>query len=180
MEVAMLSATLQAFAATLVIVAADPPPNADGSALKRIKKLGGIVTRDPERTGRPVIGIDLGGEPAVKDMSLEGLEEFTTLTGVGLACTGVTDAGLVRLGGLCRLRSLDLGQTAVTDAGLVRVGRLYALQYLNLADTKVTDAGLTHLRRLAQLRVLILRRTAVTDVGLGRLKLALPRVHVWR
>ena len=50
--------------------------------------------------------------------------------------------------GLRNLQSLDLCQTGVTDAGLQRLGGLKNLHSLNLKDTKVAGTGLKHSKRL--------------------------------
>ncbi len=67
---------------------------------------------------------------------------------------GATDAGLVHLQGLRRLKVLVLNNTEVGDAGLVHLQGLSQLQELWLAETQVTDAGLVHLQGLRQLQVL--------------------------
>ena len=42
---------------------------------------------------------------------------------------------------------VDLSATKVTDAGLVHLKRLTKLKYLNLRDTKVTDASVKKLQQ---------------------------------
>lgn len=54
----------------------------------------------------------------------------------------VTDATLVLLADLPRLRELTLNDAAVTDAGLATLARLPALETLRLARTQVTPEGL--------------------------------------
>ena len=51
--------------------------------------------------------------------------------------TQITDAGLVGLKGLVRLRKLNLMGTTVSDSGLENLGELNKLQELNLYRTKV-------------------------------------------
>ena len=57
-------------------------------------------------------------------MHLKGL---TSLFGISLMNTQVSDAGLVHLKGLTDLRYLDLSGTEVTDAGLVQLKGLTTL-----------------------------------------------------
>jgi len=83
---------------------------------------------------------------------------------------GITDAGLLHVAALTRLRSLDLSTDDVTDAGLAHLKGLTELQVLFLFDTQVTDAGLAHLKGLSSLRVLLLGDTDVTDAGLAHLE----------
>jgi hypothetical protein len=81
-----------------------------------------------------------------------------------------------RGGGLTRLETLSLDRTQITDAGLIHVSRLLKLRGLILEGDQVTDAGLRHLKPMRQLAVLNLRDT---QVGVVR---ALPRqldVVVW-
>jgi hypothetical protein len=54
----------------------------------------------------------------------------------------VTDATLVLLADLPRLRELTLNDAAVTDAGLATLARLSALETLRLSRTQVTPEGL--------------------------------------
>src|SRR5262249_47050285 len=86
-------------------------------AVKAIKKLGGKVTVDDKRPGKPVVGVNLGG-------------------------TKVTDAGLKELKELKNLRELNLGDTQVTGAGLKELKELKNLQGLDLSYGEVTDVGL--------------------------------------
>ena len=60
--------------------------------------------------------------------------------------TQVTDAGLVHLAGLTRLRELNLGETKVTDAGLEHLRGLNQLDSLHLAGSKVTSTGINGLQ----------------------------------
>jgi internalin A len=96
---------------------AGPGQADEAAAVKAIEKLGGNVTVDAKRPGKPVVG-------------------------VSLFFTQVTDAGLKELRELKSLTELDLGFTAVTDVGLKELKELKSLQTLDLSRTKVTDAGL--------------------------------------
>src|SRR5262249_8680903 len=89
----------------------------EAAAVKAIKKLGGLVTVEDKRAGKPVVGVDL---------------HFTK----------ATDTDMKELKELKSLQTLDLVGTAVTDAGLKELKELISLQWLNLGGTKVTDAGL--------------------------------------
>ena len=79
-----------------------------------------------------------------------------------LAGTGVTDAGLARVGVMCHLTRLHLQRTAITDAGLNQLAGLDELESLNLYGTAVTDAALETLKRLPKLRQLYLWQSKVT------------------
>ena len=86
----------------------------------------------------------------------------------------MTDAGLVHLKDLKRIKVLTLNDTRVTDAGLVHVRDLAQLEKLWLTGTYVTDAGLVHLKSLKWLKELDLKRTNVTAAGVAGLKKSVP------
>ena len=76
------------------------------------------------------------------------------------------------------LQGLDLSDTKVTDDGLVHLETLYALQWIDLKYTLVTDAGLEHLAKLTSLQDLYLTGTKVTDEGVKRLQAQLPKCEI--
>ena len=85
-------------------------------AIAAIKKLGGSVTLDEKKPGKPVIVVDLS-KTKVTDAELVYLKGLTNLQTLELSFTKVTDAGLVHLIGLTKLRSLFPGRTEVTGSG---------------------------------------------------------------
>src|SRR5215475_10522525 len=99
----------------------------EAAAVKMIEKLGGTVTRDDKRPGKPVVVVDLRG-------------------------TKITDAGLKELKELKNLQEVVLFRTAITDAGLKELKELKSLQWLHLGFTKITDAGLKKLKELKSLQ----------------------------
>lgn len=107
-------------------------------------------------------------------MHLQGLSKLRTLT---LWRTPVTDAGLIHLQGLSNLENLNLWETQVTGAGLVHLHGLSKLVTLHLHGSPVKDAELVHLQGLSFLEELNLNSTDVTDAGLEHLK-GMP--HLWR
>jgi Leucine-rich repeat (LRR) protein len=98
-------------------------------AIAAIEKLGGKVTYDPNRPGKPAIGVSFAG-------------------------TKVTDAGLKELPGLRNLTTLSLGDTKVTDEGLKNLAGLKDLSELDLSLTQTTDKGLKELAGLKNLAML--------------------------
>jgi hypothetical protein len=109
---------LTGFLSTLTL--AEPNP-AKEPAVAAINKLGGRVTLDEEKPGKPVIGVDL-------------------------TATKITDCGLVHLKGLTKLRLLFLTKTKITDSGLVHLKGLIGRRSLYLVRTNVTAAGVKKLR----------------------------------
>jgi len=112
------------------------------------------------------------------DLALLRRSRLTSLEGVSLDRTAVSDAGLRHLGNLTNLRYVNLSRTAVTDAGLAHLSGSTNLQELFLDGTAVTDAGLARLHGLTGLRMLGLTNARVSDVGVAELKRALPDLSV--
>ena len=108
--------------------------------------------------------------PVMTDAGLVHLRGLPKLRQLGLTHTQVTDAGLAQLEKLPELRILFVSETQVTDAGLVHLQRLKKLQAIGLYGNKITDAGLVHLRGLYELRWLNLGGTQVSDAGVLGLK----------
>ena len=151
-------------------------------AVAAIRRAGGIVTYDYERTvlgQKPgprwlvdFIGIDyldhvfhVSFRGNATDQVLAHVGGLSQLEWLALDGSAVTDSGLAHLHGLQNLRSLLLSKTYITDGGLRHIAELSNLSYLSLDKTAVTDAGLAHLERLTRLKNLELEGTRVTDAG---------------
>ncbi len=111
----------------------------------------------------------LRDNPRITDAGLVHLAGLRRLRGLFLEDTRIGDAGLAHVTGLSHLEFLDLDGTRVTDAGLAHLGGLHGLDTLSLNGTRVTDAGLAYLRDLPHLETLLLNETRVTDAGLEHL-----------
>jgi Leucine-rich repeat (LRR) protein len=81
-----------------------------------------------------------------------------------------TDTGLIQLEGLTRLTYLDLSKSGVSDVGIAHLKRLTGLQWLILKDCPISDAGLAEIRGLTHLVLLGLNGTRITDEGLVHLE----------
>ena len=78
-----------------------------------------------------------------------------------------------------QLKNFELRDSQVTDAGLVHLKGLTKLRELYLDETKVTDAGLEHLAGLTNLQKgLNLTLTQITDAGVAELQKALPNCDI--
>ena len=88
----------------------------------------------------------------------------------------LTDAGVLALAGLPRLRHLDLGGTAITDRALDVLRTLPALESISLWGTRVTDAGMGALGRCGALRSVNLSGTSVGDAAVRALA-GKPHLH---
>ncbi|CUG93811.1 receptor-type protein kinase, putative [Bodo saltans] len=92
-----------------------------------------------------------------------------------------TDAGLVRVSSLQRLRHLVLECCCkITDAGLVSIAGLQQLRHLDLTYCyRITDAGVVSIASLQQLRYLILGRcNKITDAGHASIALLQQLQHL--
>jgi Leucine-rich repeat (LRR) protein len=89
---------------------------------------------------------------------------------ISLASTQATDADLVHLKGLSRLRKLNLRGTQAGDLGLRNLGlERCALTDLELGNTTVSDVGLDAVASCVNLRRLGLGYTLVQGDGLAKL-----------
>jgi hypothetical protein len=100
-----------------------------------------------------------------------GDEYFHSVVCVGLdAERDQTDADLVHLARLRRLKLLYLGGGKITDDGLKHLKDLTDLRILILWGNPISGNGLKHLRGLTKLQYLDLASTQVTDGGLDDLR----------
>jgi hypothetical protein len=119
----------------------------------------------------------------IDDAGLYRLRRLRSLTFLSLRSARVTDAGLVQLRDLDRLRCLWLAwDPGIGDRGLAELALHHPqLEELDLTYTALTDAGLPYLRMLQNLRILSLAGTAVTDAGVDTLILLphIQRLDIW-
>ena len=111
-----------------------------------------------------------------------GADFFGHVTDVKLS-PNATDAILVHVGRLSRLKALDISgpwlnrsnprpnrsQLQVSDKGVENLNGLSELESLDLGNTEVSDDGLKHLKGLPKLKSLSLGNSQVTDSGLVHL-----------
>ena len=157
------------------------------AAAEAVKKAGGIARCEPTRLGRLLSDNSLGevvyasfsGE-TITDAALVHLQGLTRLRFLVIKGTKVTDAGLVHLQEMSQLELLALREGNVTGTGFGYIEGLHRLKFLVLNDTQVNDAGLVRLRALRQLQWLDIRDTKVTDKGVDELQRALPHCIIYR
>src|SRR5438045_4074984 len=89
------------------VARADDFDDLEDKAVARVEKLGGRVTRDEKRPGRPVVAVNLD-ELNGTDAALKELAAFPHLRKLSLRETDVTDTGLKELSPLKNLTTLDL------------------------------------------------------------------------
>ncbi len=111
--------------------------------LKKLTKLRRLVLTSPRTTDAGMAGLK-----ALPQLEALVLTRNDMRNGVEL----ISDAGLINLSQMARLRELDLSGSRITDAGLERLKGFHQLTKLNVSATAVTDAGLAHLTGLTELR----------------------------
>lgn len=156
----------------------DAQKASQANAIKTVKGIGGIAGRVANSTEAIDVNLSLLGKNVTDDnlQTLSGLEP--SLVWLNLSRTGISDAGLTKIGRHTRLRRLHLARTDIGDAGLASLKGLTGLQFLNLYGTNVTDAGLAHLAGMKDLKKLFVWQSKVTDAGVAKLKKALPGVTI--
>jgi hypothetical protein len=104
--------------------------------------------------------------PKVTDLGLARIASLHELEDLSLVNQrALTDAGLVALKALPRLKSVNLSGTKIGDAGMIHLGQCPSLQVLDLKNTDITDAGLVHLRGMRSLELVDVEGTAITQAG---------------
>src|SRR5262245_45719606 len=109
---------------------------AEDRAAQAVEKLGGRLTRDESKVGKPVSSVDLYGTDVTED-ALKELAPLTKLTRLNLSHTTTSDAATVHLASLKNLTALNLNFSKVTSAGLKNLAGLKKLSNLELRSTAV-------------------------------------------
>jgi hypothetical protein len=141
-------------------------PNGEpAEVIAEIEGLGGGVTRDETRSGKPVIEVVLYGNQFT-DAFLERLQVFGDLQMLVLFETRITDAGVPYLKALSKLQTVIVSWSPVSNAFLDRLRELPQLRSVRLNATLVRNDGLQRLARLSQLKSLALSRNPVSNSGM--------------
>jgi uncharacterized protein (TIGR03067 family) len=163
----------------LMILEPATDDDGDARAVSAIKKLGGVITRDDEAPGRPVVKVVFFRIP-VTNADLKTLTQLTELQTLGLMFSHVSDVGLKELARLKKLQWLDLTSSPISDAGLKDLAPLKGLQKLILRGCKrVTDAATKDLAVFEHLESLDLTGTQVSAAAVAELQKALPRCRIF-
>lgn len=137
-------------------------------AIINLEKAGGILIRDENRIGKPVIWIVFN--TPFDERVLSNLSALTTIESLWFQGTNISDTGMWYLGQVRTLRHLDIWGGAVSDVGLKNVRGLTRLERLTLYDLAISDDALQHLEALRALKTISFCRTKVTNAGLERLR----------
>lgn len=134
------------------------------TGLESLRELKRLEILDIHHTGRVNAGVP------ISDAGLVHLKDITKLRSLNLLGTDVTAEGLKHLTPLPMLESLALSGPRIVDAAVTPLARMKNLKNLELRFTAVTDEGMKWFRNMAQLWHLSLSSQHVTDVGLAHIE----------
>lgn len=103
------------------------------------------------------------------DDDAKQLVGLTSLTGLALIDTKLTNAGVRSLSDLKQLTWLNLHGSSVTDDVVQPLLSFPSLRFLGLGGTQITDDGVRALRRLPSLEETIVPQTGVTSAATSEL-----------
>jgi uncharacterized protein (TIGR03067 family) len=147
----------------------------DARAMLAIRELGGRAFSDGTRVGPRMtlyVKLDESSGDGLLTKIAPQITALSSVTGLHLNGSKVTDAGLAALEGINNIGHINLERTAITDAGLTHLRNMTHLGLLIVTDTRTTEAGVARLKQsLPQLRVTHLSRAesdsqlAITNAG---------------
>jgi hypothetical protein len=150
------------------------PPD-PGPVLAELQKLvNAQVVRDNGSPDRPVVEINLQ-YCDVKASLLRQFTAFPQLRRLNLAGTNANNMSLQAIEDVTSLEVLNLGDTKVNSAGMKYLKNLTNLQELNVAKTLVDDDGLAELSELKKLKKLNVLGSRASGEAL---KTAIPGLQV--
>lgn len=126
--------------------------------------------------GMPLRDIDLGGKAGNDATVAELVKAQPNLEMLNLGSSSITDAALVEVAKLTRLRDLALYKTPITGAAMVSVAKIASLKKLDLSDTKVGDEGLEALKTSSIDNLWFNHMKGVTKKGVAALA-AMPKLN---
>jgi hypothetical protein len=108
----------------------------------------------------------LDTQDLLRNEDLEHIKGLTGLVELYLASFSISDAALVHLQQLSKLKFLALLGPNITDAGMVSLQTLSGLERLNLNVCQISGAGSIHLRELKKLKSLRFWKLPMRDSDL--------------
>jgi len=113
------------------------------------------------------------------DAELEKIcRTYPELAELTLGGTKVTDASLVYLVQLTKLKKIRLSQTAITDDGMNALAKCKTLEDIDVSQTKISSPGVRELAVLPRLKSLNLYLTFVTNSGLDAFPTTIERLNL--
>jgi hypothetical protein len=107
-------------------------------------------------------------EPRVTNEWLPKIQTLSSLRGIGVPNSDVTDAGLVHLRNL-PLEVINLYGCRLTSQGIENLGEMPTLRDLNIYGAEIGNDDLDLLARFSRLEGIWLGATMVTDEGIAKL-----------
>jgi len=106
----------------------------------------------------------------ITDESIKSLAQAPSIKRIRLPRTELTDQGLSFLKDAIHLELLDLAEChRISDAGLIHLKGLTKLRNLTLSGPRITDAGMQHLAGLTNIVAISFHQCAITDESFGAL-----------
>src|SRR5438309_1094763 len=107
----------------------------------------GNVAVPPDTELRLVMSPTVSFDPRL----LANLESDALSVFEWVSTSRVNDAAIAHIQHLTSLKGLALWETSITNESLEYIGRLHNLQWLDIGDTRITDEGLRYLLELGSL-----------------------------
>lgn len=146
---------------------------AELKSLTRLKVVGSSVGDDVLRAWGSLTGLEYLESThgaIVTDAGLLGLKGLTKMRRLTLMGENqFTDAGMAALAGMTQLELLQISAPQVTDRGVAALAGKNRLDHVAISQSQIGDDGLAILARLPQLRELTLNKSQATGAGLAAL-----------
>jgi Leucine-rich repeat (LRR) protein len=158
---------------------ASAPAAEDAAALKALEDVESKVQRDAEGF---IVDIDLRGTTAT-DATLIPLSALKRLRSLHLDELPITDVGVATIATYQGpLANLDLRGCTLTDAAMTSIAQLKSLRALRLSgdnnQTTIADEGVSSLQNLTSLRVLAVDGLWVSTAGLQKLPSGIEELYL--
>lgn len=111
----------------------------------------------------------IDASPAIKKLAVPWL---------GLQYAKLTSLGYAAVADLTSLHGIDLSNSTITDSDLSYIAQLPDLRYLNIVGTTISDAGIKHLRTLSKLEELWIGNGHITSDAMNDLRELLPELKL--
>ena len=123
--------------------------------------------------------IRLGG-CRIDDAAATALAKITSLETLDIQHEGITDAGVVQLATLPKLRSIRLALgLRISDVSLVHLSARPTLEAITIGETWLTyDKGFVNLKKLPGLKLISLEKLIATDEDVAKLRADHPQAEV--
>ena len=149
----------------------------DQRKLKRqLEKAGALVSVNKEGV---VKAVQFVGK-RTNDSHMELVANATELEKLIVSYSSISDAGLVHIGSLKKLRILSLFRNEITNGGIAHLAGLENIQQLNLEETGLSDGGIATLCKLSTLQRVSMDHQSVSQGAEDRLRAALPECQIFR